>query len=564
MTSGESWGKLRLLKLPALQKFFRSRYAWAAPAGLTLAAAFPKLGLAGLAWIAPGFILMTALGSRGGEAFRIGYMAGVVHYLTSLYWLLFIPFPIGAMAGWLALSAYLAVYPALWVWVCWRLFPVPFDPAHSAGHPRQWIEQFRSTPFWPRTLWTLLCAAAWVALEMIVAHALTGFPWNLLGASQYQILPLIQIASVTGVYGISFLVVWFSVSLAGFILGAVLDPKSAKLSYGDLTLPLVAVSAVAAFGVRQIQNPAGASRSLKVALVQPSIPQTLIWDPKENTNRFRQLLRLSEQALAGQPELLIWPEAAVPNMLRHDPETFEAVRRLSTNHSAWLILGADDAAPRPGSTREGEYNFYNSSFLISPAGQIEAAYRKQRLVIFGEYVPLARWLPFLKYLTPIGDGFTAGDRPVPFRFREPPVNASVLICFEDTFPHLARSYVEPDTDFLINLTNDGWFGESAAQWQHAANAVFRAVENGLPLVRCANNGLTCWIDARGGMHEVYFPGSPNLYQAGFKTASVPLQAPGERREPTFYGRHGDWFGWSCFGFVLGLLAVQQIALRRSR
>lgn len=564
MTSGESLGKLRPLKLPAVQKFFRSRYAWAATAGLVLAAAFPKPGIAGLAWIAPGFILMTALGSRGGEAFRIGYMAGLAHYLASLYWLLFIPFPIGAVAGWLALSAYLAVYPALWVWVCWRLFPVPFNPTHSAGHPREWIERFRSASFWQRTLWTFLCAAAWVALEMIVARALTGFPWNLLGASQYRVLPLIQIASVTGVYGISFLVVWFSISLAGFVLGAVLHPKSAKLSYGDLTLPLIVVAAVAAFGVRQIQNPAGASRFLKIALVQPSIPQTLIWDSKENTNRFRQLIRLSEQALEGQPELLIWPEAAVPNMLRHDPETFEAVRRLSTNHNAWLILGADDAASRPGSTREGEYNFYNSSFLISPAGQIQAAYRKQRLVIFGEYVPLARWLPFLKYLTPIGDGFTAGDRAVPFRFREPPVTASVLICFEDTFPHLARSYVEPDTDFLINLTNDGWFGETAAQWQHAANAVFRAVENGLPLVRCANNGLTCWIDARGGTHEVYFPGSPNVYQAGFKTASVPLQASGERREPTFYGRHGDWFGWSCFGFVVGLLAVQQIALRCSR
>ena len=135
----------------------------------------------------------------------------------------------------------------------------------------------------------------------------------------------------------------------------------------------------------------------------------------------------------------------------------------------------------------------------------------------------------------------------------------MLICFEDVFPHCVREYVEDDTDFLLNLTNNGWFGESAAQWQHAANAVFRAVENGLPLVRCANNGLTCWVDARGRVEEIYFPGTRDIYGAGWKMARVPLLA-GQPRAPTFYRRHGDWFGWSCV--AVSALGLGAAGLRR--
>ena len=132
---------------------------------------------------------------------------------------------------------------------------------------------------------------------------------------------------------------------------------------------------------------------------------------------------------------------------------------------------------------------------------------------------------------------------------------ATLICFEDVFPRLVRQYVSPETDFLVNITNDGWFGQSAAQWQQAANAVFRAVENGLPLVRCANNGLTCWIDATGAMHEVYFGDSSDIYGPGFKTALVPLLPPGTKRPPTLYNRYGDWFGWACVAVCAAFLTL---------
>src|SRR5207244_2962911 len=141
----------------------------------------------------------------------IGFVAGFAFQLATLYWLLLIPFPVAPMLGWLALSAYLALYPATWVWLCWRLFPAALPKVNASVSLRGSFDSFLATSFLQRQLWCLCCAAAWVALEMVQARFLSGFPWNFLGVSQYRNLPLIQIASVTGVYGMSFLLAWFSV-----------------------------------------------------------------------------------------------------------------------------------------------------------------------------------------------------------------------------------------------------------------------------------------------------------------------------------------------------------------
>jgi apolipoprotein N-acyltransferase len=515
--------------------------------GLLLAAAFPKPSVAGLAWVAPGLILFAALGQSGGAAFRIGYVAGMMHFLGSLHWLLWIPVnKIAPLSGWLALSAYLAVYPAVWVWLCWKLYPVDLSGGEFGLVPR--LDRFISVPWLRRFWWTGVCAALWVALDMAQARLLTGFPWNFLGASQYRMLPLIQIASITGVYGITFCVVWFSVSLVCAFIALLRRPAPRWQWHRELAMPALLVIGIVTIGWRQVMRPDPVRPTLKIALVQPSIPQTWIWDPKESSNRFQQLIHLSEQALQQKPDLLVWPEAAVPYMVRFDDETHDAVTNLVRTHQTWLVLGSDDAEISPRSGSAVETNFYNSSFLISPKGELVATYRKQRLVIFGEYTPLSRWFPLIERLTGLGS-FASGKRPVTFSLPDLKVKTSVLICYEDAFPHLTRAYVADDIDFLLNLTNNGWFGESAAQWQHAANAVLRAVENGLPLVRCANNGLTCWVDARGRMHEVYFPNSSDVYQAGFKIAQVPLLA-GQKRPPTFYTRYGDLFGWGCAGLAL--------------
>jgi apolipoprotein N-acyltransferase len=513
----------------------QSRFPLAIVAGLLLAAAFPKIGVAGFAWIAPGLILAAALQKTGWESFRIGYVAGLAHYLASLYWLLLIPYrwhgiPLGPAAGWLALGAFLALFPATWVWL---MSPGrKGDDTFSAGWRR-------------RTLWALFGATAWVALEMIVARIFGGFPWNLLGDSLYRMTPLIQVSSITGIYGVSFLIVWTSLSLLSAAMRLLRAPAMRSVWLAEIFLPILTVALLFAFGSYRMMHSPVSTRTLKVGFVQPSIPQTLIWDESADDERFRDLLQLSEQALTNKIDLLLWPEAAVPKKLRYDKETYEAVTGLARKHHVWMIIGADDAEPRPGAKTIQDIDFYNSSFLINPEGRIARNYRKRALVIFGEYIPLEHVLPLFKWFTPVQGGFTSGERAIPFELDSPQAKTSVLICFEDTFPHLAREYVEPDTDFLVNLTNNGWFGEGAAQWQHAAAALFRAVENGRPLLRCANNGLTCWVDECGRIREIFHDARGTIYGPGYMFTEIPLLANGETRAGTFYNLHGDVFGWGC-------------------
>ena len=491
----------------------------------------------------------------------------------------------------------------------------------GSGSLRSAKYEVRSTESWAgRTLWSLAGAAVWVALEMVRGRLFSGFPWNPLGASQYQLVPLIQIASVTGVYGVSFLVVWASLSL--FSAGRMIFRRPAlRMAWqGEIILPLVVVVALFVFGFARISGQNPSSATLRITLVQPSIPQTLIWNSGEDDKRFRQLLQLSQRALdsigltnhepllgapasrrpvgsqntelaGGTPalpgipqgvaggsktDLLIWPESAVPSL---NETNYIAITNLICPHHVWLILNAEDAVWRPEAKNRDDFDVFNAAYLLNPDGRFAAVYHKQKLVVFGEYIPLVCWLPFIKWFTPITGSFASGDHPVPFEMeRQAParlevqlgtnqagsetgapsrVKTSTLICFEDMFPELAREYVQNDTDFLVNLTNDGWFGDSAEQWQHMAGGVFRAVENSVPLVRCCNNGVTCWIDATGRVREILKDQNGSVYGIGAMTIEVPLQ----KHSPTFYNRHGDRFGWGCV-ILASLLVFKRIFVRK--
>jgi apolipoprotein N-acyltransferase len=539
-------------------------------------------------------MFVLALGEKGVSVFRIGYMTGLAYSLMAFRWLLYIPFPAGAFAGWLALSAYVALFPAAWLWLICRTRPPGGEPCSRfglelrrgvawtdgwAGEAPEWHEEstdrrdtgirdnllrgggwwidfrtrthelFRS-PGWLRAGWALFSAGAWVAGEMIQARLLSGFPWNLLGTSQFQNPPLIQVASWTGVYGVSFLMVWFSLGVTLALLAVVHAPSRRWAWRNELWLPLIGLIAAVMWGTRTVWSPPpGATRECQLALVQPSIAQRLIWDPSESTNRFDLLLQLSRLALASKPQVLVWPEASVPNLLRYDLQNYLSISNLLKNSDAWMILGADDAEPRLETPDPEDGDWYNSAFLVTPQGELLAGYRKRRLVIFGEYVPLARWVPFLRWLTPIQGGFTPGKAPVVFDLPHAGLRAAILICFEDVFPHGAREHVEHGVNVLINLTNNGWFGESSAQWQHLASAVFRAVENRLPLVRCTNNGVTCWVDEFGRLRDVFRDEVGGVYGRGFQHVRLPLRQGEDTGPRTFYGRHGDLFGWGCLGLT---------------
>lgn len=522
-----------------------------------LAAAFPKFSVAGLAWIAPALMLAAAFGSSKRESFRIGYVAGLTFWLASLYWLLYMPVTGFPILGWMALSTYLALYHAVWVWLGWKFFPASHGGGRSEPAPSDAslerpssILAFASSTRLARLRWSLLCAALWVSLEMIRSRFLSGFPWSLLGVSQYQMTPLLQISSFTGVYGVSFLIVWTSVSLLSEGLLMLRPQASRTMLFRELILPLLAVSIVFATGYYRMSHSAEPERLLRLTSIQPSIPQTMIWDSSADEKRFAELLMLSESALASnQTDALLWPEAALPDL---NAASFDALTNLVASHNTWFIFGADDVQYRLGATNEDDLIYYNAAWLLSPRGQIVEVYQKRRLVIFGEYVPLIDWLPFIKWFTPITGGFEAGTNATQFPLPASEVIAAPLICFEDCFPHGVTEHVTDDTDLLVNLTNDGWFGESSEQWQHAANAVFRAIENGVPLVRSCNNGLTCWIDPLGRIREIFRDNKGSVYGTGFITFTISL-AP---RPPaaTFYNQHGDVFGWGCVGIIALVVA----------
>jgi apolipoprotein N-acyltransferase len=543
--------------------FLKGRFPLAILSGLVLAMAFPNFGVAGFAWIAPGLILATALGKSGGKSFRIGYMAGMAHYLASLYWLLNIPVTGFPILGWIALAAFLSLFPATWVWLTLRSSPAT---RHASPTWLSAAKEISALSWSQRMSWAVRAAAIWVAWEMILARIFGGFPWNLLADSQYRIVPLIQFASFTGVYGISFLVTWTSVSLLCGVATILGKPSQRSPWMTEIILPFTAVIVAMFYGFHQLARPFTEDREIKVTLVQPSIPQTMIWDESKNVERFVELMQLSERALAEPADVLIWPEASLPGSPIYQGELAPAIADLARRHHASLIIGADDVAVSSADT-----NYYNASFLINAEGKIASRYRKRGLVIFGEYIPLEHSLPFIKMLTPITGSYTAGDEPVQFELKgssgpmsvsafglHRKVQCSVLICFEDVFPHLARKSVQPDTDFLVNITNDGWFGEGAAQWQQAAAATFRTVENGVPLIRCANTGITCWIDANGRWRQTYTDKSGSVYAAGFMTGTIPLP---DKHPPTFYNQHGDVFGWACVGIAALGLIIQIIQKR---
>lgn len=518
--------------------FIRSGYLFAVLAGLLLAATFPKVNFAGGAWLAPGLLFFAVRKKIGGDAFRAGYIGGLTFWLVSLYWLLDIPYtwhsvPLGPGAGWLALCGVLGLFTGTWTWI---------------------VSSFsrRMTEFWAgRFLWALCGAAAWVALEMIRARVLGGFPWEFLGESQFKMVPLIQIASVTGIYGVSFLVVWVSLSLYSATRMIATKPQARFAWQPEIFPPLLVLIVLCAAGEFKAGESFPATATLRVALVQPSIPQNLIWDENANAVRFQQLLQISETALTNKVDLLVWPESAVPEL---DQTTYPAITNLAYEHHVWIIFDSDDAVPRPDATNEYDNDVYNAAFLVGPDGvmRFDEIYHKQKLVMFGEYIPFVNWLPFTKWLTPISGGYAAGTNAVQFDLEDFNVTASPLICFEDMFPQTARKAAAGGAAFLINLTNDGWFGQSAEQWQHEVSSIARTVENGIPLVRCCNNGITCWIDATGREREIFHDAAGTVYGPGTMIFDLPLHA----HSPTFYTRHGDWFGWGCAGVTVLILAAR--------
>lgn len=406
-----------------------------------------------------------------------------------------------------------------------------------------------------------LCAL-WAIIEWTRTWFLTGFPWLPLAASQWERPTILQIAAYTGSVGVSFVLVAANIGFAAYAHrllreGATGFNKRSQEFFLALFLLMacMCVHFQDAFARARFQEPLG-----RVAFVQPYIPQDVKWDPAKAKDIVATLRDTTREAAATKPDLILWPEASTPWAVRGDPSVQRFVETLSREAETTLMLGSI-AIEKPGTP---EAYWFNSAFVVTPDGGLqEQYYSKRQLVAFGEYVPLRPVLGWLRKFVPIGDDFTRGEEasPLTVRLRGRSVGIGPLICYEDIYGSLARESVLSGANVLAVLTNNGWFGEGGAAYQHASHAVLRAVEMRKPVLRCGNGGWSGWIDEFGLVRAVLTrdpqgvvhtdprrAGEGTIYFRGSAALTV-MHDTRWAEALSFYARHGDWFVMLCLGLA---------------
>jgi apolipoprotein N-acyltransferase len=368
-----------------------------------------------------------------------------------------------------------------------------------------------------------------------------GFPWGLLGYSQYSVLPVIQIAEVTGVYGVSFVVVAVNAALAGTLM---LTWRRGATGIGVAGALLVGVLA---FGGQRLGE-VTPRQEVSVALIQPSIEQPLKWDPAHQVTTLNIHLGLTRRAAAGRPGLIVWPETAAPTALRRDPELQRTLADIVREEGSPILVGSLDVADDlPGAPPR----YSNAAFLVG-AGGIVGRYDKIHLVPFGEYVPMSSVIGFVRGWAEFISDLEPGRTPTVFQ--GPPAPFGVVICYEGIFPELVRRFIRGGAQFMVNMTNDAWFGRTSGPWQHLSMYPFRAVEHRVAIVRAANTGVSAFIAPSGRIARQL-----HLFDRGVLRDSIPL-----RRGQTLYTRLGDWFAYACLAMsVLCLGLAMSPRARRS-
>lgn len=454
---------------------------------LLLVLSFPNFNLNYLVFI--GFLpLFFAIEKKNlREAFFISYICGFLFYLGVLYWLYHV-----TVTGLIVLCLYLALY--------FGILGVVFN---------QFV--FHSLFFG-----YIFIPLVWVLLEMAQSRFLTGFGWALLGYSQYRNLPLIQIADFSGVYGVSFAIMMLNITIYRMI----------KKSFYEAIVAGIILALMLSYGtLRLAQKEKG--EGVKISVVQGNIPQELKWNPDESEVILNKYVRLTKVAAQNDPDLIVWPETAFPGFFFIDKDMTREVLKLTKETKIPLLFGAN--------TEKGLKSF-NSAVLLSPENNSLSKYDKIHLVPFGEYVPFSDKIPFLHNLVlgELGE-FTAGKEFKVFSIQPRLSRAksggtsslnpkfATLICFEDIFPVLARQFVRNGAQFLVVITNDAWYGKSGAPYQHTACSVFRAIENRVPVVRCANTGYSCFIDSKGKIYDSVQQNNANLFITGYKTSEIKIQ-----------------------------------------
>ena len=484
---------------------------------------FPHFDLGWLAWVVlvPLHLILTELTDK--KAFQYGWLAGTIAFTGTITWVITamnqygqVPFIISALLM-LLLATYLGLFVGVYAW----------------GYARM-CQRFS------RWLW-LGAPSLWVALEYLRTYALSGFPWTLLGYSQYQWLSIIQISDMAGVYGVSFLLVLGNVaitSLLNWVMGKKNNRQLSLSSWQPALAFLIILSSSLAYGQWQINQQAQLDQSAKIlsmGLIQANISQDKKWDTSYIDETLTRYTTLSQQT-GKNLDLLIWPEAATPFFFERERAYQKVVLSVLQDSQSPLLFGSPTLRFEP----DGSPYLLNSAYMLSPEKLMTGRYDKRHLVPFGEYVPFKSFLFFLeKLVVGIGD-FRSGEGPLTLQLSLTSDGTTALlgvpICFEIIFPDLVRQMAKEGANFLVTLTNDAWFGDSVAPYQHFSMTVLRAVENHVAVARVANTGVSGFIGPDGRI----LAETPIFTQQAI-TGSIPLRTSG----PTIYTQYGDAFSWGC-------------------
>ena len=464
--------------------------------GLLLALSLPPLPLGFLAYVGLVPLLMSCHVLTGRAALVAGVVHGIAFYAPSLYWISWITGP-----GVFAAILYMTLFRALVVW------------ALAAC-----IKRFGPTAVWAAPF-------IWVGFEYFNSLGDLGFPWAVLALSQSAYLPLIQYADVTGIFGVSFWIVL--VNLIVFQLWRQSDAKT----WAALALIVVAPLA---HGWLTLSNARAGDRTLTVGIAQPNL------DPRAKEYRpfdyhFTILKEQTIEAVSQGADLMVWPETAVPAYLglQANQHYRDRIQHLVDSLDVAVYTGANHL-----DEYEGRQRSFNSSFLLKPDSEDLPRYDKMRLVPFGERSPFPDLLPWLRNIQFSGGGYIAanwdsGEQFTVFDVGE--TRFGSMICFDSVFPQQAFELVRGGAQFLVVITNDGYFGKTSGPYQHAQLSVFRAIENRRSVVRSANTGVSTFVDPYGRMS-----GTTAIFHEAVLTSSVALSA-----STTFYTRYGNVFGLGC-------------------
>ena len=508
-----------------------------------LSFSFPSPGISCLAWIAlvPWFIII----STGYRVGTFSYLVGLMFFVFNLSWLWFV-----TGIGWLLLSLFLALY------------------FFAFGIVLHYLRRRLRLPY------AFVAPFVWVTFEYLRSFPYFGFPWFFAGHSQYLNLHLIQITDITGVYGISFLIVVFNAAIAdlieqplfqrNYISGIYLvvpSDKERKRFWFIIIIPPLLLSLVLIYGYLDLRGHRILQDGPKVCVVQGNIPQgvKIEADDKQKEDILLKYTSLSLEAVGEEADMIVWPETMVPGILNIDPEILnrkidrlskELVHRLTDATAANLMLGGTAIDVKDASAL-----YFNTAFYFDRNGRFVDRYDKIYLVPFGEFIPFEGWLSFLSHLVPYNVSLSGGVRRTIFEVDSKRDNKrykfGVIICYEDTVAPLVREFRKDGVDFLVNITNDAWFHDSAELDQHLAVMVFRAVENRISIVRAANSGISSFVASDGKIYDYLSEDERYKEVEGILCNKIRL----EDSVNSWYTNHGDLFAISCLLVTVILCVV---------